>query len=399
MKTMPGRGRSVLVGFFALLACLGICVLTPSQARVTGVPLATQDRLQLPGWWPTKGDPARNEYAGPDACAQCHALKAATQKTTPMARASTPAANAGILRQHTSLSFVSGPYTFKIAKTGNQPTYSVSDGAGSLSQPLDWAFGTGEVGQTYVFNRNGNFYESRVSFYPDLQALDLTLGHHAPAANDLAGALGRLMAGPEARLCFGCHSTASTTAGRFNVSGLIPGVTCEACHGPGARHVSAMQRKQIKLGAQAILNPARLNPVDAVDFCGACHRTTWDVALSNTAGVANVRFQPYRLEKSRCWGKGGSRLTCMACHDPHQPLVRDPAAYDNQCLSCHVSSSSMAAKNTAAKAAGDHPGKVCPVGTSKCVSCHMAKYEIPGSHAQFTDHWIRVVRSGTAYPD
>jgi hypothetical protein len=29
----------------------------------------------------------------------------------------------------------------------------------------------------------------------------------------------------------------------------------------------------------------------------------------------------------------------------------------------------------------------------------MAKYEIPGSHAQFTDHWIRVVKENAPYPD
>jgi hypothetical protein len=136
--------------------------------------------------------------------------------------------------------------------------------------------------------------------------------------------------------------------------------------------------------------------VDSVDFCGACHRTVWDVALTNTRGVANVRFQPYRLEKSRCWGKGDARLTCIACHDPHQPLMRDPAAYDGRCLRCHLSN---ATGQPAVAAGQDLPGKACPVATTKCVSCHMAKYEIPGSHAQFTDHWIRVVKADAPYPD
>src|SRR5215510_14332049 len=220
----------------------------------------------------------------------------------------------------------------------------------------------------------------------------MTLCHHAPVASDVAGALGRAMPASETRLCFGCHTTASTTSGGFDVAGLIPGVTCEACHGPGAKHVAAERRKQIKLGSQTILNPARLSPIDSVDFCGACHRTTWDVALANTTGVADIRFQPYRLEKSRCWGKGEARLTCMACHDPHQPLVRDLAAYDSQCLSCHLSG------NVSGTITSDHPGKGCPVGRSKCVTCHMAKHEIPGSHAQFTDHWIRIAK-GNGYPD
>jgi len=319
-------------------------------------------------------------------------LKAATQAETPMARAAVPAANTEILRQHSQLGFRSGPYQFTIATGSDGPSYSVSDGANSLRQTLRWAFGTGEVGQTYVFQHEGDFFESRVSFYPALQGLDLTLGHREPPANNLAGAMGRVIAGTETRHCFGCHTTASTTNGRFDAAGLIPGVTCEACHGPGARHVDAMRQKQVKRGLQEILNPAHLGPVDSVDFCGACHRTAWDVALANPVGIANVRFQPYRLEKSRCWGKGDARLTCLACHDPHQPLVRDASAYDKQCLGCHRSSGG-------GESVAGHPGKACPIGTSKCVTCHMAKYEIPGSHAQFTDHWIRIVRASAGYPE
>jgi len=54
-----------------------------------------------------------------------------------------------------------------------------------------------------------------------------------------------------------------------------------------------------------------------VDYCGSCHRTWWDVTLDESPGLKSLRFQPYRLENSRCWGKGDARLTCVACHDPH----------------------------------------------------------------------------------
>jgi hypothetical protein len=377
--------------------CLVAWLVSLSQAApMGGLPLATQDRLRNPGWWPTKGTIARSEYRGPAACASCHSAKAAMQIKTPMARAAAAASDAELLRDYPSLTFLSGTYRFEISTTANGSTYSVTEGTESRARPLQWVFGNGEVGQTYVFKRDSSFFESRVSFYPALQALDLTLGHQAPSAGDLDAALGRPMASAETRLCFGCHTTASTTGGRFDETGLIPGVTCEACHGPGSRHMEAIGRKQFQSGLRAILNPASLNPVDSVDFCGACHRTVWDVALTNTRGVANVRFQPYRLEKSRCWGKGDRRLTCIACHDPHQPLARDPAAYDDRCLRCHVSG----AGGQAAVAAGnDPPGKACPVATTQCVRCHMAKYEIPGSHAQFTDHWIRVVKANAPYPD
>lgn len=381
-----------LLFIFVIAAYLIFGVRGGSQTpHATGIPLATEDRVRNPGWWPTKGVYTKAEYVGTATCAECHALKAATQKTTPMAAAAVPVADAAILHRQASLTFTSGSYKFEISQAAGQSIYSVSDGMHSISQPLEWAFGTGEVGQTYVYEREGNYYESRVSFFPSLQGLDLTLGHRTPVANDVNGALGRPMPASEVKLCFGCHTTRSTSAGRFDASGLIPGVTCEACHGPGAKHVAAMRQKDFKRGLQSILNPARLNPVDSVDFCGACHRTAWDVVLANTTGIANVRFQPYRLEKSRCWRKGDARLTCIACHDPHLPLVRDAAAYDRQCLTCH--------KSPSMQETGNHPGRACPVATAKCVSCHMAKYEIPGSYAKFTDHWIRAVKAGTTYPD
>src|ERR1700723_1542794 len=90
--------------------------------------------------------------------------------------------------------------------------------------------------------------------------------------------------------CFGCHTTASSIAGRFDTSHLTPGVQCESCHGPGATHVSAMKLGKIEQGRAAIFNPRRLNPTASVDFCGACHRTWADVILGEEkfANVMNV---------------------------------------------------------------------------------------------------------------
>jgi formate-dependent nitrite reductase cytochrome c552 subunit len=38
------------------------------------------------------------------------------------------------------------------------------------------------------------------------------------------------------------------------------------------------------------------------------------------------------------------------------------------------------------------------VSVGNCVSCHMPKYEVPQSHTIFTDHYIRVVRTGAGFP-
>ena len=307
-----------------------------------------------------------------------------------MAHAAAQAADSDVLRARDCLSFRFGPYSYRIARALKGSVYSVSDGKRTISEQLLWAFGVGEVGQTYVLERNGSYYESRVSYYSAIQGLDLTTGHPRSAPAWLDDAVGRSMDATEIRRCFGCHTTASTTGNRFDPSRLIPGITCEACHGPGAKHVSAMKAGRVQ--RSLILSPARLYPVDSVDFCGACHRTWWDVKLLGAVGISNVRFQPYRLENSRCWGKGDARITCVSCHDPHHPLQRDSAPYDERCLRCHLA-------RPGAKPDREHPGVACPMSTRNCVSCHMPKVELPDMHFKFTDHQIRVVREGEPYPN
>jgi hypothetical protein len=155
-------------------------------------------------------------------------------------------------------------------------------------------------------------------------------------------------------------------------------VRCEACHGPGREHAASGRKA-------AILDPRRLEPADSVDFCGACHATFWDVKLAGEKGVAALRSQPHRLQSSRCWGEGDARLTCVACHDPHRPLVRETASYDARCLACHVGGEE---RPTAAR-----PGKACPTRSEGCAGCHMPKYQVAEMHFRFTDHLIRVVPS------
>jgi hypothetical protein len=366
----------------SITAALARSAKPPAPARV---PMATEDRMPLSGWWPTKGTASRDEFLGPDACAACHATKVRTQKQTPMAHAALRPTDAESLRSREQLTFIFPPYTYQITRQEDGSLYTVTDGKQTISVPVSWAFGLGESGQTYILERNGTFYESRVSYFPALDGLDLTPAPSAVAATTIHDALGRSMlyAG-ETQRCFGCHTTASTANRRFDPSHLIPGVTCEACHGPGARHVAAMKAGKMALGLKSILDPGQLNPVDQVDFCGACHRSYVDVVLSKTFGIRNLRFQPYRLERSQCWIKSNGGITCLACHNPHQPRVRDPASYDDRCLSCHQRG---------------HSVKACTVSTNNCVSCHMPKYEVPGMHAKFTDHFIRIVGKGEGYFD
>jgi hypothetical protein len=355
----------------------------------TGGSQATSDRWNTTSWWPTNGAPARSDFAGAETCVKCHAGIAASQRKTPMFNAASRPSESELLAHHTQLPFSEGEYSYVLSRQPDESKFVVKNGGKSVSAPIDWTFGTGSVAQTYVLKRNGDYLESRLTYYTSLMALGITTGHSSAEPQSIEEALGDPVDEETVRRCFGCHTTESTTSGRFDPEHAILGVKCEACHGPGAKHVSAMNDENVP--DTKIFGATELSPVDSVDFCGACHRTPVDVAafMASSKGITNLRFQPYRLERSLCWGeKGDKRITCVACHDPHKPLVRDLSAYDVKCLQCHASTGSAP---TSTQLAG------CTVGKRECASCHMPRYEIPAVHAMFTDHYIRIVRPGTGF--
>lgn len=345
--------------------------------------MATPDRWELPGWWPTKGTAPLSEYAGPDPCNDCHGSIGASQRLTPMFNAARLASAMNI--SPSGLEFHDDTYSYSFSPASNTFTVTDKEKTSTISGTVGWVFGAPGHSQTYLIQRNGALLESRLSYFTQLPGLDITPGHSPSAPPGIEQALGTRVDAETIRRCFGCHSTASTAAGKFDPQHALMGVTCEACHGPGARHAAAMQAEGPRPGSSKILNPRRLSPMDSVDFCGACHRTPADAGLiPGNLGLTIVRFQPYRLEKSHCWGAAGDRrITCVACHDPHKPLQHDLTSYDEQCLSCH---SVKNAPHTAAQSA-----RPCKAASRGCVSCHMPKVKIEWAHEVFTDHYIRIV--------
>lgn len=296
-----------------------------------------------------------------------------------MAHAVEPAAESKILKDHPVLRFVSGKYEYVIRREGERVTYSVHDGKESFSAVLMWAFGNGSVGQTYEYQNGGTFYEARVSFYTALDGLDLTIGHKRLPVTNISEAAGRVVSQAEFLRCFGCHSTVLSEVA------VIPGVRCGACHANARQHEQSMNNPAV-----AAITPQSLseyNSKQMADFCGSCHRTWDEVVRSGSRDIYNVRFQPYRLMSSKCFNATDKRISCVACHDPHQPLVKDTEAYDRKCQACHASGH------------GSGSMKSCPVAKKDCVTCHMPKVNLPEAHFQFTDHRIRVARAGAPYPE
>jgi hypothetical protein len=296
-------------------------------------------------------------------CAACHPAEAKLHAQSRMAHAMSPALSSAFAQNlpPQPLRESGGGYrfTYRIQATGVSVTaVRASDQATGLIQ---WVLGAGAQGQTPLVESMDGTRESRVSYFPRLHQYGITIGQHAGSSPNGPAALGLKKSARDLETCLGCHSSAFTR----DLQPAVPGVQCNRCH-PGAE-------EHARGNGKPPLNPGTLTAPGQVRFCGNCHRNEPPV---DGTQLENVRFQPLRLMKSRCFASG--KLACTTCHVAHQDARRnDPAFYNSKCHACHDSQPFHADQ----RQSGD------------CIACHMPYVELhPALH--FTDHFIRVVHAG-----
>jgi formate-dependent nitrite reductase cytochrome c552 subunit len=344
------------------------------------------------------GSPTATAANSTTACARCHA-EAKTEPSTPMGRALELPGSNPTVTAHPRLAFQKAGYSYLVETKDGKTTYSVTDGKTTMAIPVLWSLGAGN--QTWVLEREGKLYESLVSYYLAIDGLDITTGDELIKPHTLEEAMGRPIEDREKKACFGCHSTNSVTGGQVNLEHLHPGVLCARCHEGTEAHLADTLR-----GKDGPTPPAlsKLSSEDMSNFCGQCHRSWETVVRGPWRGEVNVRFQPYRLANSRCFDGADPRISCVACHNPHQPLEQDSGFYDGKCLACHAPASQTAQQAATPTVSQSTPpiangAKTCPVAKENCVGCHMPRVNMLGGHLTFTDHQIRIVKPGTPYPN
>ncbi len=316
-----------------------------------------------------------------DKCVQCHKAQAEAFHLTGMARALEPAARGRILSSHKKLTFAQGDYTYSIERDGETSWYRVYNDHEEFRSKIGWAFGLGAAGQTYLLERDGKWYEGRVSYYKDTDALDLTVGARPETPRSLEEAVGREMSVKGASECFNCHTTGAITAGELKPETLTPGIQCARCHVKAEAHQAGFESAKATK-----VTPTKLGVFAAEemsDFCGQCHRTWGQIAADGPHNITNVRFQPYRLTNSKCYDAAEARLRCTTCHDVHNETQQPVSFYDGKCGACH---------------APGQKARLCKVANKNCTTCHMPKVQIDSAHNAFTDHWIRIARKGEPPP-
>jgi hypothetical protein len=328
---------------------------------------------------------AASGFVGSKTCAGCHPEEFARQSLSVHTHALSNAADHLL-----AASFPMGAkvtrnpgYGFEIFRVGDALRTRISDGAQIMDLPMEWAFGAGQQAVTFVTKVNKDWYVEHYStFYTMLRAWGATPGQEELRPASLPEAAGRIysVSDPNEGIagCFECHSTGPVS---FDSTGEVKltelGVRCEACHGPGDVHSLKPSRKNIQ-------NPRNFSASQLNQFCGSCHRAPaaagqivdWNYSW-------NVRHEPLYLNESACFRKSSGALTCLTCHDMHEPAGKKKSSFYNQrCLECHLA--------TAAR-----PKPACEVqAPSNCVNCHMPLVS-PQVPLRFSNHWIGVYASGS----
>jgi predicted CXXCH cytochrome family protein len=371
-KAVPGWALFILLA----LSCNGGHGFLSSPARVLAAPRKAED---------------------PDAvCRDCHQQIYDQYQRTPMARASGKALD-GLL-----------PGAFLHQDSGIEYRLFARDGSAWLSydrpdaspekalhgeQKLSYYIGSGNRGRTYLFERDGFWFESPVNWYSKKQLWDMN--PKSLKTREMPFTL-KVDAG-----CLHCHASgvSASLPGSRNHFGEVPflhgGITCESCHGDPTTHLS-------RRGHGPILNPASLPVSRKVSICLQCH-LEGEIAVDELGRSLHmfkpgddlsqdVRFfvhegeigsmgratsQWEALLQSACFRGSAGKLTCTACHDPHDtPAPAERAAYyRNKCIACH-SESTFVARH--------HPEE------QDCTRCHMAREKAQDiAHEQVTDHFIQ----------
>jgi hypothetical protein len=160
--------------------------------------------------------------------------------------------------------------------------------------------------------------------------------------------------------CFRCHTVGAQPQdsahpqfqdGRSGIQGTWaePGVTCEACHGPGSNHVKDPH--------------ARKNFADpSGQICARCHLDGADPnVITATGGFISHNTQFAELHASG----GHAQFSCMVCHDPHASTTFDrDQGLRNYCTACHPDQN-LAFHDNFTLVRGDYTEKL------GCPSCHM----------------------------
>jgi predicted CXXCH cytochrome family protein len=381
----------------------------------------------------TRAEPPPAAYVGGKACAPCHEAEAKRWQGSHHDLAMRPAEGATVRGNFGMTAFTKDGVTSTFSRKG--ATYRVrTDGAdGRLADfRVAYTFGVEPLQQYLLELPKGRYQALGIAWDTRPAAAGGQRWFHLYPGEKIDHRDPLHWTGPEQNwnyMCAECHST-NVQKGyqpkddRFATTWSDVDVSCEACHGPGSRHVRwaeaakggkaeadplrglVVRLKDTSGGAWALAPGAsiarRTKPLASrveVETCGRCHARRAQVwgeyrpgePLAQTYLVALLGADLYHADgqiegevyeygsflQSRMYQAG---VTCSDCHDPHSGRLRAPG--NAVCTQCHL---------PAAYDGPQHTFHSAGTASGECVSCHMIErtYMVVDGRR---DHSFRVPR-------
>jgi hypothetical protein len=284
------------------------------------------------------------------------------------------------------------------------------NGVKTISRRFDVTIGSGTRGQTYLSWDNNLLNQLPVSYLTSANEWANSPGDQNNVYFDR----------PINSRCLECHTTYAEvlpfrlqgSPEEFDHKKIVYGISCEKCHGPGAKHVEFQTENPDVKTAKYIINPANFSRQQSLDLCSLCHggriKSTQPAftfqsgdklekdfivdTLNN--GSIDVHGNQYGLlSKSKCFRT--SSMTCLTCHSPHDDERGNIALYSQRCMACHNKEHGTFCKINADKVSNI---------SSNCIDCHMPQQISKSIVLQLPDRKIptaQLLRTHfiTVYPD
>lgn len=370
-------------------------------------------------------------FVGTDACARCHATEATAWRDSHHARAMQEARDDTVLGTAEATVTEGGVETRLSRRDGEHFVHATGPDGVSRDYEALYTFGVDPLQQLLLPLDRGRLQATTIAWDARPAAVGGQRWFALHGDEHLAPDDVLHWTGPAQRwnsMCAECHST-NVRKGyrleedRYDTTWSEVSVGCEACHGPGSRHVAwadATARGEAARAEDRALpvtlardgatwtftgdapiaqrSTARRSHAE-IDACGACHARRSVIADPYEYGRPLLdTHRPALLEAGLYtddgqiqdevyeWGSflqsrmHAAGVTCSDCHDPHSGALR--AEGNGVCAQCHQPAVFDAPAHHRHAAGGE---------AARCVSCHMPTRLYMVVDARH-DHSLRVPR-------
>jgi hypothetical protein len=324
-------------------------------------------------------------YAGSEACANCHKDVYEKHIHTEHHLTSSPATSGNILGSFKPDKniFVFEPFVNVTMEKRDSGFYQVeyNNDVEIRKGRIDIVTGSGRKGQTYL-----NWIGNRLVQLPITYFTPASQWSNSPGFSPHKARFYR----PISARCLECHSTyfektngTGKNFDEFDRNKIIYAVDCEKCHGPGKDHVEFQTKNPALKQAKFIVNPGKLSRERLMDLCSLCHggpmkktKPSFQFQAGDTLSnyfeffptdpnISNIDVhgnQAGLLSLSKCFTM--SNMTCISCHSVHENEKDKIEIFSQRCMNCHSNGLGKLCKMTST---------IGGIISQNCIDCHMPK--------------------------